>query len=283
MNVGLTLISMFSKNIFNLNIKYIYFLVFIYSIIINVYAETEKDDSYKFYISKTFSNQNSTPSITVDKTSALTKWFDDHPSQASGIRTEIGVENIKSGYTFSFRDQTINGSHLGAASKYSCFLFFCAWVDDSIVSGLNKSDEIDYRINMQQVWAKKAFDLKFLEVGLLGGINNIKMHLDISGASNHFILEGRVPLPFVGVSAKYQLTNKVALIYGLHYSKVSKDDTSLKFMDSELELTYQIMDSLLIAIGESQLIFNLKKQTDSSNLQLYIPQRTPYLKISLIF
>ena len=270
-------------NIYYLNIKYIYFLVFIYSIVINVYADTEKDDSYKFYISKIFSNQNSTPSITVDKTSALTKWFDDHPSQASGIRTEIGVESIKSGYTFSFRDQTINGSHLGAASKYSCFLFFCAWVDYSIVSGLSKSDQIDYRIGMQQVWAKKAFDLKYLELGLLGGINNIKMSLDISGASSHFVLEGSAPLPFIGGSAKYPLTDKLALHYDLHYSKVSKAGTSLKFMDSELELTYQIMDSLLIAIGENQLIFNLKKQTSSSNLLLNVPQRSPYLKISLIY
>ena len=256
---------------------------FLYVLAFHAVADELKEKNYYFYISKTLSNQNSAPSISVEKASPAVKWFDDFPSQSSGARTEIGVINKESGYTFSFRDQTIQGKHLGAASKYSCFLFFCAWIDGSIVSGLNKSDEIDYSINMQQIWVKKTYDVKALDLSWIVGINNIKAEVDITGASNHLLMQGSTPIPFVGTNMNLQLAKKIELIYDLHYSKISRSGTSMLFMDTELELAYQLVDFLKLSIGENRLIFNVKKKSDSAIAELNIPQRTPYLKISLIY
>jgi len=219
----------------------------------------------------------------VQKEIPATKWFDDFPSQTSGTRTEVGLINKDSGYSFSFRDQTIRGRHLGEASRYSCFSVFCFWITDSIVSGLNKNSTIDYSINLQQIWVKKAFEFKYLEIGLLGGINNIKMNIDVSNSSNHSVMEGSLPLPFIGAKAKYPITEKLGLVYELHYSKLIKNGASLEYEDSELELTYQMMDFLIIAIGENKLKLNFKKQTKASNSSLNIPQHTPYLKISFLY
>ena len=275
----------------NNKFKLLFNILFIFSVFTKSYA----NDFGSIYFSKSFLIQNKTPSIVANKTSFLNtvtgekvpetdaRWFDDRPKQSSGNRTEVGIKNLNSGISISFRDQTIQGSHLGAASKYSCFIFFCAWIDASVVSGLNKNDQIDYRINFQQLWINKSVNANFFDFGFKGGINRISMSFDISGASNHVALEGRLPLPFVGTSIKYQLTDKIDLIYDIHYSKVSKNGASLKFIDSELEFSFKISDSLKLSIGENRLNLNLKKQSTTSYAELEIPQRSPYLKVTLTY
>lgn len=275
----------------NNKFKLLFNVLFIFS----VYTKSYANDFGSIYFSKSFLIQNKTPSIVANKISFQNtvtgekvpetdaRWFDDRPKQSSGNRTEVGIKNLNSGISISFRDQTIQGSHLGAASKYSCFIFFCAWIDASVVSGLNKNDQIDYRINFQQLWINKSVNANYFDFGFKGGINRISMSFDISGASNHVALEGRLPLPFVGTSIKYQITDKIDLIYDIHYSKVSKNGASLKFIDSELEFSYKISDSLKLSIGENRLNLNLKKQSTTSYAELEIPQRSPYLKVTLTY
>lgn len=252
-------------------------------LVFHAYADEVVEKKYSFYLSRTLLNSSSTPSFSLEKFNPAVKWFDDNPSQTSGTRTEIGVTNKESGYTFAVRDQTIQGKHLGAASKYSCFLFFCAWIDSSIVSGLNKSDEIDYRLKMQQYWVKKNYLTKTLDLSWIAGINNIQADVDITGAGNHFAMQGSTPIPFIGPNINYVFQKNFQLSYELHYSKLSKSGTSLLFMDSELEFAYQLLDFLKVSVGENRLTLNVKKKNLSSISELNIPQHTPYIKVSLIY
>lgn len=273
----------------NNNFKLLFNVLFFFSAYIKSYA----NDFGSIYFSKSFLIQNSTPSIVANKISFLNtvtgekvpeldvKWFDDRPKQSSGNRTEVGIKNLNSGISISFRDQTILGSHLGAASKYSCFIFFCAWIDASVVSGLNKNDQIDYRINFQQFWINKSVNKNEFDFTFKAGVNRVSTSFDIRGASNHIALEGRLPIPFIGTNIKYQLAEKIDLIYDIHYSKLSKNGASLKFIDSELEFAYRITDSFKLSIGENRLNLNLKKQSTTSYAELEIPQRSPYFKITL--
>jgi hypothetical protein len=255
---------------------YLFFFVFL----ITLEAHGKDLDHREFYISKSILLNEDSPKLNFEKDSNL-KWFEDSASLISSGRTELGVKNIVPSYTLSYRNQNLHGIHNGRGAKFECFLGFCAWVDTSIISGLDKSERIDYKINMQQIWIEKIFGNSNSSIGLITGINVIAIDLNISSTLKNYHRSETVPVPFLGVSSKYQLRDKLYVAINMHHFEAQKNNVRFAFHDSEIELIFDITKYLRASIGNNIVYLNLSKYSKDLNAEINVPQSRPYLKFTL--
>ena len=248
-----------------------------------IYASDIEQGEYQIYIAKSFTNENSKPSISANNSSVSVKWFDDYPSLTVGNKTEVGVINNLTDLSFASRHQSIRGNHLGSASKYICFGFFCSWVDDSLFGNLGSNDSIFYDIQFLQVWSTKTFKINALELSPVAGFNLIDSNFIISGIGNRYTLSETFPLPFIGYNIKYAISKEIELIYDMHFSEIDIQNTYLKFIDSEFELRYSMSKFWKIGIGTSKLFINLRLANGALNSELTIPQHASFFKIIFFY
>ncbi len=239
-------------------------------------------DSRELYISESISRDGGAPKLNFEKNSNL-KWFEESSTLFSGGRSEVGVRNLVSGYTLSYRNQSLHGIHNGRGAKFECFLAFCAWIDSSIVSGLEKNEKVNYRIDMQQLWIEKVFENLDYSVGLIAGVNVISVDLNISSAAKNYRQSGEVPVPFLGVSSKYKLKDKLYLMFNIHHFEAQKNSLKFEFHDSELELYFDFTKYIKASIGNSIIYLNLKNKTKNVDSEIYVPQNSPYIKFTFVY
>jgi len=247
------------------------------------YASDLESQYYQIYISKSFINEYSTPSISASDSTSSAKWFDDYPSLSVGNKTEVGIINGSSDISFALRHQSVRGSHSGSTSKYTCFGVFCSWVDYSLIGNLESNDSIVYDIQFLQLWGAKTFKISALEISPLVGVNLIDANFDIAGAGNFYNLKETVPLPFIGFNIKYLLSKDIDLIYDMHFSEVDLQKIYLSFIDSEFEIRYNISKFWKIGVGSSRLFVNLKTFNGVLNSELNIPQHASFAKITFLY
>ncbi len=257
---------------------YLFFFVFL----ITLEAHGKDLDHRQYYISKSILLNEDSPKLNFEKDSNL-KWFEDSASLISSGRTELGVKNIVPGYTLSYRNQNLDGIHNGRGAKFECFLGFCAWVDTSIISGLDKSEKIDYKINMQQIWIEKTFENQNPSFGLIAGINVIGVDLNVSSTLQNYHRSETVPVPFLGVSSKYKIRDKLNVAINIHHFEAQKNNVRFVFHDSEIELSFDITKYLRASIGNNIVYLNLQNNTQNLNAEIYVPQKSPYLKLTLAY
>ncbi len=258
------------------------FCSYLFFFFINVGAYGGNLDDREFYISQSILFSEGTPKLNFEKDSNL-KWFEDSASLISSGRTEVEVKNIVQGYTLSYRNQNLHGVHDGRGAKFECFLGFCAWVDTSIISGLDKSEKIDYKINMQQIWIEKIFENQNPSFGLIAGINIIGVDLNVSSTLQNYHRSETVPVPFLGVSSKYKIRDKLYVAINIHHFEAQKNNVRFAFHDSEIELSLEITKYLRASIGNNIVYLNLQNNTQNLNAEIYVPQKSPYLKLTLAY
>ena len=262
-----------------------FFLILIFQLFFShfIYANTSESDPLQIYFSKSFLSSKSTPSIVAGNSSNTIKWFDDYPSMSVDQRNELGLINNSSGYSFSLREQTIHGSHLGTAAKYTCLGFFCSWVDYSLIGNLDSNDSITYDIQFIQFSGKRAFKTEVIEFSPLIGFNFINYDLIVSNSSNKVNNSGLLPLPFVGFNIKLLLPKKFEIIYDIHFFSLDYNNTHLKFLDSEFELRYKLSKFFQIGVGNNKLFFNFQYLSDSITKNLIIPINSKFIKIIFLY
>ena len=263
-------------------IKYSYFITG--SIICpHLYASDIEQNKYQIYIAKSFIDEYSNPSISASKSSVSARWFDDYPSLTIGNKTEVGIINNLTDFSFLLRHQSIRGNHIGSASTYTCFGVFCSWVDYSLIGDLGFNDSIFYDIQFLQVWSARTFKLNSLELSPLAGLNLIDSNFIISGAGNRYNLAETLPLPFIGYNIKYAISKEIELIYDMHFSEIDLPNVYLKIIDSEFEFRYNISKFWKIGIGTSKLFVNLRWANEALNSELTIPQHSSFVKIIFFY
>ena len=258
------------------------FCLYLFFFTINVGAYGGDLDDKEFYISQSILFSEGTPKLNFEKESNL-KWFEDSASLISSGRTEVGVKNIVQGYTLSYRNQNLDGVHNGRGAKFECFLGFCAWVDTSIISGLDKSEKIDYKINMQQIWIEKIFTNSDSYIGLIAGINVIAVDLNVSSTLQNYHRSETVSIPFLGVSSKYKLRDKLYVAINIHHFEAQKNNVRFAFHDSEIELSFDITKYLRASIGNNIVYLNLSNYSQNLNAEIYVPQKSQYLKLTFAY
>jgi hypothetical protein len=263
--------------------RLMYLVVFVGYFHLGVAHANPADDRFTFYFSVAHNLSADTPKLSVEDNLSRSKWFDDNPSIKSVGKIEIGVENRSAGYTVGLRVRTLSGNHSGSIAKYECLLAFCGWVDGVAVVGDGVADQVTYQVRSRQLWIKKSFEFSDLALGLIGGVNHLKVDSDIRGALGSQELTGEAPLPFIGTDVRFRINENTYLMYNLHYLNWSRDNDKVKFVDAELELAYRLTKHLQIAVGNNHLTVHLRKQSGSGTAELLVPQRTPYVRISLIY
>jgi hypothetical protein len=245
-------------------------------------ASSNSLDIRELYISESISRSGGTPKLNFEKNSNL-KWFEESATLLSGGRSEIGVRNLVSGYTLSYRNQSLHGTHNGRGAKFECLLAFCAWIDSSIVSGLEKSERIYYRINMQQLWIEKVFENVNYSVGLIAGINVIGIDFNISSSMQSYRRSDEVPVPFLGLSSKYKLKDDLYLALNIHHFEAQKNNLKFEFHDSEIEFNFNLAKHIKLSVGNNIVYLNIRNKTKETNSEIYVPKNSPYIKITFIY
>lgn len=265
------------------------FLYYLFIIILKLfclqrtYAGTIETDPYQIYLSRSFINKSGIPSISAINSNNNAKWFDDYSTMSVSAKTEIGIINNLSGYSYSIREQSLYGSHHGTASRYTCLGFFCSWVNYALIENIDSTDSITYDLQFLQFWGEKIFKKDALELSPIIGVNLIKYNLIVKGLNNNSSYSDLFPLPIIGFKIKLILLNDFDLIYDLHYSNLINLNTSLKFVDSEFEIRNKISKFFYISFGNNTLFFNFRKSQESLNTKITTPQNSLYLKLVFLY
>jgi hypothetical protein len=259
----------------------IYYFQFFFSQLI--YANTLETNSFQLYFSKSFLYSESTPSIVANNPTNSIKWFDEYPTLTITEKNELGIIYNLTGYTFSLRDQSINGTHLGNTAKYTCLGFFCSWVDYSLISNLESNDSIIYDIQFTQLFARKKFSNNLIQFSPLAGINFINYDLIISNSNSKINNTSLLPLPFVGYNFKIFPSDNFEIIYDVHFSKLNYKNMSLKFIDNELELRYKLSKYFQFGIGINKLFLNFNHTSDTITSNLKIPHNAAFMKLLILY
>ncbi len=263
-------------------LKKIKYFLWLLSLLLNSEVFGGNLNAREFYLSESILMKGDSPKLNFEKNSNL-KWFEEKTSLNSDNRTELGIKNLTTGYIFSYRNHSFQSIHIGRGAKFECFLVFCAWIDTSIISGIDKSEKIDYKINMQQIWIEKLFGNSDLYVGLIAGINVINVDLNVSSTFQNYQRNETVPIPFIGLSSKYKLGDKFHAALNIHHFQAQKNNTKFSFHDSEIELSFDITKYLKASIGNNIVYLNLSKYSKNLSADIYIPQNSPYLKITFTY
>jgi hypothetical protein len=249
---------------------------------LNTYAICSDIEPYGLYVSESFLKVAGTPKLNFEKNSNL-KWFEKNTALISSGRTEISLKNFIESYTLAYRNQNLNGIHNGRGAKFECLSGFCSWVDTSIISGIDKSEQINYRINLHQIWVEKAFENSNYSIGLIAGINVIDIDLNVSNSFQNYHRSQTVPIPFFGASTKYKLNEKLYLVLNIHHFEAQKNNLNFAFNDSEIELNLDLTKYLRVSIGNNIAYLNFQNKTQNSNTQIYVPQNSSYIKFTFIY
>jgi hypothetical protein len=261
---------------------YLGFFVCIFLFFVNAEAFGGGLESREFYISESILIGEGTPKLQFEKGSNL-RWFEEKTSLISDGRTEVGIKNLVPSYTLAYRNQNLNGIHNGRGAKFECFLGFCSWVDTSIISGMDKSEQINYRINLQQIWVEKLFDTSISSFGLVAGVNVIGVDLNISSSFQSYHRSETVPVPFFGLSSKYKVRDKLHILFTAHHFEAQKNNKKFAFHDSEIELNLQITKFLRASIGNSLVYINLQNKAQELNAEINVPQVNQYVKFTFVY
>jgi hypothetical protein len=268
------------KNIFDGLLLIFFFHLFFCKL---VFANTPETESFQIYFSKLVLYSGSTPTIVASNPTNSIKWFDDFPSILITEKNELGIANNTTGYTFSLRDQSIHGSHLGNTAKYTCLGFFCSWVDYSLISNLDTNDSIIYNIQLTQLFARKKFNNNPIEFSPLIGINFINYDLIISNSKSKVGNKSLFPMPFIGYNFKVLPSEMLEIIYDVHFSKLNFKNTSMEFVDTELEVRYKPSKYFQFGIGINNLFLNFKHSSDTITSNIKIPLDSKFVKLLFLY
>ena len=247
---------------------------------IGITNATASQEPEYFQISISANPHSLQPRLSAERTDTQVKWFDDNPSGKSHTEWEIGAF-LPYGYALFLRHKSIEGKHVGEASKYQCFMFFCSWIGSSIVSSLSTSDQVSYTIDSNQIWLQKAPLNIVPNLAFRLGVNVIDAELNVSGAGSQQTEKGLVPLPFAGLSYKRDLPWNLSLWADYNYMKYQNKKAGVIFVDTMFGIKKQLSRNLSISVGQKRFLLDTWYQKESVSATWKIPQNTPFLMLTV--
>lgn len=255
--------------------KFLFTLVLLLTIQLNA----DSANAEYFYVSISGLKDHPEPVITAERTDNRTRWFDDQPRAKSKYDAEFGLFFPRD-YQLILRYKQIEGTHLGAASRYQCFFKFCAWISSSIVSGLASNDQIDYRLRSGEIWVQKAPFDSLPQLGFRAGVNVIHAQVTFAGSGIERTEQGIVPLPFIGYEFKQRIFDNLRLEFDGNYSKINLTHTGVTFRDASAGVILNFTKQTELSVGIKKFSLDSWYQKDSVTSSWTIPQTTPYLKLT---
>jgi len=236
-----------------------------------------------YYISVELDTNNSLPSIYAQKSDTQAKWFDDFPSKNNPKVYEFGGKLPWWDMTLDYRNRNIQGLHKGATSKRVKIGLFYAWVDGSIISGLNSNDKVEYSLNFHELALGKQLETTRFFVTPKLGVNLIDAKLTLSGAGNNEQQSGILPIPFIGFVLGGKITDQLKVELDTRYTKITSRDTAATFKETLIAVTYDVNKYLTVSTGSSDFLFQLDYSKSSTSTVFKVPQSSPFVRLALRF
>ncbi len=235
-----------------------------------------------FYFSWSGNLSEPNPVLTAERSDNKVRWFENTPRAHSKQEIDFGAYLPKD-FLLVLRYKETDGTHLGEASSYRCFLFFCSWISGSILSGLPSNDLVSYRIKSGQIWFEKAPFDAFPGFRLRGGANVVSAKLSVAGTGLEQSESGIVPLPLIGLALTKEMFWKLSFLAEANYSRLEKRQTGGAFRDAAIGMSARLFDNLSVAAGVRKNVIDIWYQKDNVSAALSIPQTTPFLTITISY
>jgi len=199
----------------------------------------------------------------------------------SDVIPDIGVY-LPWGLEATYRkyDQAAVHSIRGVAATTNCiriaFKTFCAALQNSL------DGVIRWEIEHQQFTLNKRLvesEIWNLRYGLGVDLMRAKAHV-VAGTYNASE-SGTVPLPYLLTKAGYKLSDRYKISTSFRYIKLSRRETSIKYLDSELLLTRRLGDVLEVGLGYQYQLSQTEYTEPSEFASLKSILKSPFIRFTL--
>ena len=257
------------------------FVTFSFPLILNATPLELSENNY--YMSVELDTNNSAPSLYAVKSDISAKWFDDFPSKNTTKVYEFGGKLPWWNMTLDYRNRNMKGVHKGATSKRVKIGLFYAWVDGSIISGLNSNDEVAYSLNFHELALGKQLETARFFVTPKLGVNLIEAKISLSGAGSNEQQSGILPIPFIGFVLGGKITDQLKLEIDTRYTKLTSGDTTATLKETLVSVAYDVNEYFTVSTGTSDFLFQLDYSKSYTSAVLKVPQRSPFARLALRF
>ena len=197
------------------------------------------------------------------------------PMPDIGVHLPWGLEA-----TYRKYDQAAVHTIKGTATTTSCFRIafktFCAALQNTL-DGVLKWDfeHQQFALNKRVI----STDKWNLRLGL--GVDLIKARANVIAGSYNETETGTAPLPYLLAKANYRISEKYDIGASIGYLNLTRSETSVKFLDSELLLTRYLNNVVGVSFGYQYKLLELESVKSAQSASLKTAMKSPFVRVTL--